>query len=555
MKSLSILENNTACQQRVSTLCYILKTKQKTMLLLKWLSDNDYIDLEKKGQVKADLLSGITVALALIPEAIAFSFVAGVGPMVGLWAAFIMGLMTAIFGGRPGMISGATGAMAIVMVPLVMDYNLQYLLVAVILAWVIQVLFGLLKLWKIVRLIPHSVMLGFVNGLAIIIFLAQMGQFQAKSWDWLSATPMIIMLVLVLLTMAIIHFLPKFIKAIPSGLAWIVIVTLMVIFIPELANTWTVATYLADNGFSELKGSFPSFAIPNITDNFIEVLKVVLPYSFILAIIGLTESLMTLTLIDEITETRWKSNREAIGQGVSNMICGFFWAMWGCAMIGQSMININNGWRKRLSWVSASIFLILFVVFGTSLILKIPLAALVWLMFMVVIGTFAWPTLKMLNKIPKSDAFVIISVTLITAFSHNLALAVVSGIIISALVFAWQKSQEITAKKTITKDWKVTTYKLEWPLFFASITKFKDIFNPKNDSKEVYIDFADSRVMDHSAIEAINWLTDKYKKEWKKLHLIHLSSDCRKLIKNADKIVEVNLSEDPKYFVSDDKLA
>jgi len=525
------------------------------MFLLKYLTKNNFIDLNEKGQIKADLLSWITVALALIPEAIAFSFVAGVPPMVGLWAAFIMGLITAIFWGRPWMISGATGAMAIVMVPLVSDYNLQYLLVAVILAWLIQILFWIFKLWKIVRLIPHSVMLGFVNGLAIIIFLAQMWQFQTKSWEWLAATPMIIMLVLVFLTMAIIHFLPKFTKAIPSGLAWIVIVTLMVIFIPELANTWTVATYLADNGFSELKGSFPSFAIPNISDNFLEVLKIVLPYSFILAIIWLTESLMTLTLIDEITETRWKANKEAIGQWVANMTCGFFWAMWGCAMIWQSMININNGWRKRLSWISAAIFLILFVVFGTSFILKIPLAALVGLMFMVVIWTFAWPTLKMLNKIPKSDAFVIISVTLITAFSHNLALAVVSWVVISALVFAWQKSQEIMASKHISKDWKITTYKLDWPLFFASITKFKEIFNPKNDSKEVVIDFVNSKVMDHSAIEAINNLTEKYKKAWKKLHLIHLSADCRKLIKNADKIVEVNISEDPKYFVSDDKLA
>ena len=524
------------------------------MLILKYLTDNDYIDLDKKGQIKADLLSGITVALALIPEAIAFSFVAGVNPMVGLWAAFIMWLMTSIFGGRPWMISWATGAMAIVMVPLVMDYNLQYLLVAIIWAWIIQVLFWLLKLWKIVRLIPHSVMLGFVNGLAIIIFLAQMSQFQNSSWEWLSTSPMIIMLLLVFITMVIIQFLPKFTKAIPSGLAWIVIVTLMVIFIPALAETGTVESYLSDNWFKGLDWGFPSFAIPAITDNFFEVLKIILPYSFILAIIGLTESLMTLTLIDEITETRWKSNKEAIGQWVSNMTCGFFWAMWGCAMIGQSMININNGWRKRLSGISASIFLILFVVFGTSLILKIPLAALVWLMFMVVIGTFAWPTLKMLNKIPKSDAFVIISVTLITAFSHNLALAVVAWIVISALVFAWQKSQDIQAKKYID-DKKITHYELDWPLFFASVTKFKELFDIKNDTKEIIIDFAKSKVMDHSAIEAINSITDKYKKSWKKLHLRHLSWDCKSLIKNADKIIDVNVLEDPKYFVSDDKLA
>lgn len=528
------------------------------MLLLKWLVKNDYIDLEKKWQIKADLLSWITVALALIPEAIAFSFVAKVDPMVGLWAAFIMWLMTAIFGGRPWMISGATWSMAVVMTPLVMQYWLDYLLVAVIFAGLIQVLFWLFKLWKIVRLIPHSVMLGFVNWLAIIIFLAQMGQFKNSSWEWLSTTPMIIMFVLVLITMAIIHFLPKLTKTVPSGLAWIIIVTLMVLFIPEFSETWTVYTYLADNSKNwiwVLNWGFPIFSIPNITDNFLEVLKVILPYSLILAIIGLTESLMTLTLIDEITETRWKANREAVGQWIANMTCGFFWAMWGCAMIGQSMINISNWWRKRLSWISASIFLILFVVFWTSLILKIPLAALVGLMFMVVIWTFAWPTLKILNKIPKSDAFVIISVTLITAFSHNLALAVVSWVVISALVFAWQKSQEIVAKKSISKDWKITTYKLDWPLFFASITKFKNLFNPKNDSKEIVIDFANSKVMDHSAIEAINSLTEKYKRLWKKLHLIHLSSDCRKLIKNADKIVKVNISEDPKYFVSDDKLA
>jgi len=284
-------------------------------------------------------------------------------------------------------------------------------------------------------------------------------------------------------------------------------------------------------------------------------LKIVFPYSLILAIIWLTESLMTLTLIDELTETRWKANKEAIWQWIANMTCGFFWAMWGCAMIGQSMINISNGWRKRLSGISASIFLILFVVFGTSLIMKIPLAALVWLMFMVVIGTFAWPTLKMLNKIPKSDAFVIISVTLITAISHDLALAVISWIIISALVFAWQKSQEINFTKIISKDWKITTYKLDWPIFFASVSRFKEIFNLKNDTKEVIIDFEKSKVMDHSAIEAINSLTDKYRKSWKKLHLKHLSADCRKLIKNADKIIDVNIIEDPKYFVSDNKLA
>lgn len=523
------------------------------MLLLKYLTDNNYINLEKKWQIKADLLSWITVALALIPEAIAFSFVAKVDPMVGLWAAFIMGLTTAIFWGRPGMISWATWAMAVVMTSLVLSHWLEYLLVAVIFAWILQILFWLSKLWKIIRLIPHSVMLWFVNWLAIIIFLAQMEQFKLN-WEWLSAFPMMIMLWLVALTMAIIYFLPKFTKIVPSGLAWIVITTLLVIFIPALSDVWTVASYLSANWFDTLKWWFPSFHIPVFSESFFEVFKIIIPYSLILAVIWLTESLMTLTLIDELTETRWQWNKEAFGQWIGNMICGFFWAMWGCAMIWQSMINISNGWRKRLSGISASIFLILFVVFGTTLIMKIPLAALVWLMFMVVIWTFAWPTFKIINKIPKSDAFVLISVTLITAISGDLALAVVSWVIIAALVFAWQKSTDIYTKRFIDNN-KITHYEINWPLFFASISTFKELFEIKNDTKEVFIDFKNSQVMDHSAIEAINNLTEKYKKEWKILHLKHLSKDCKILIKNADKIIDVNVLEDPKYRVSDDKLA
>lgn len=523
------------------------------MLLLKWLSDNDYIDLEKKWQLKSDMLSWITVALALIPEAIAFSFVAKVDPMVWLWAAFIMWLLTAIFGWRPWMISWATWAMAVVMTWLVVTYWVEYLLVWVIFAWVLQILFWVLKLWKVIRLIPHSVMLWFVNWLAIIIFLAQMWQF--KSWDkWLDTTPMLIMILLVLLTMWIIHYLPKITKAIPSGLVWIVFVTLLVVYIPSLWDTWTVATYLLSNWFDSLKWWFPTFHIPFINESFIEVFKVIFPYSLILAIIGLTESLMTLTLIDELTETRWKANREAVGQWIANVTCGFFGAMWWCAMIGQSMINISNWWRKRLSWVFASLFLILFVVFGTTLIMKIPLAALVGLMFMVVIWTFAWPTLKMLNKIPKSDAFVIITVTIITAVSWDLALAVVSWVVIAALVFAWQKSQDIHTHK-FTDERNITHYELDGPLFFWSVTKFKDLFDFKNDTNEIIIDFKNSKVMDHSAIEVINNITEKYKNAWKKLHLKHLSEDCKVLIKNADKIIDVNVLEDPKYRVADDKLA
>ena len=522
------------------------------MLLLNYLHKHNFIDLEKKWQTKADILSWLTVALALIPEAIAFSFVAKVDPMVWLWAAFIMWLITAIFGWRPWMISGATWAMAVVMTSLVVMHWVEFLFAAIILAWVIQILFWVFKLWKLVRLIPHPVMLGFVNGLAIIIFMAQLGQFKVDG-EWLSWTAMITMAILILLTMAVIQYLPKLTKSIPSWLVAIVFVSLLVAYFPWLGDVRTVASYLSENGFDALSWGFPTFQIPQIDISFMEMLKIILPYSVILAVIGLTESLMTLTLIDELTETRGKWNKESIGQWIANTICGFFWSMWWCAMIGQSMINISNGWRKRLSWISASIFLILFVVFGTSLIVQIPLAALVWLMFMVVIGTFAWPTLKMLNKIPKTDAFVMIAVTVITVVTWDLAIAVISWVIISALVFAWEKAEDISVIKSID-DKKRTHYDLEWPLFFGSITKFKDLFDIKHDTKEVIIDFAKSKVVDHSGIEAINNLTEKYQKAGKKLHLRHLSSDCKKLLDNAKKIVDVNIEEDPVYRVADDKL-
>ncbi|MCD5380411.1 SulP family inorganic anion transporter [Candidatus Gracilibacteria bacterium] len=523
------------------------------MFLLHYLQKHNFIDLEKKGQTKADILSGLTVALALIPEAIAFSFVAEVNPMVGLWAAFIMGLITAIFGGRPGMISGATGAMAVVMTSLVVMHGVEFLFAAIILAGIIQILFGVFKLGKLVRLIPHPVMLGFVNGLAIIILLAQFGQFKVDG-EWLSGTAMIVMALLILLTMAIIQFLPKLTKALPSGLVAIVVVSLLVAYIPALTEVRTVASYLAENGFDTLEGAFPSFHIPQINISFIEMLKIILPYSAILAVIGLTESLMTLTLIDELTETRGKSNKESIAQGLANTTCGFFGAMGGCAMIGQSMININNGGRKRLSGITASVFLILFVVFGTAYIVQIPLAALVGLMFMVVIGTFAWPTLKILNKIPKADSFVMIAVTVITVVTGDLAIAVVSGVVIAALVFAWEKAEDISVVRRVDKKNR-THYDLDGPLFFGSITKFKELFDIQNDTKEIIIDFANSKVVDHSAIEAINNLTGKYLKAGKKLHLRHLSPDCKKLLKNAEKIIDINVLEDPKYRVADDALA
>ena len=524
------------------------------MLLLTYLKNKWFFnEFSDKKQLKTDVLSGLTVALALVPEAIAFSFVAGVNPMVWLHAAFIVWLITAIFWWRPGMISGATWALAVVMVSLVAIHGIEYLFATLVLMGILQILFWLFKFAKFVRLIPHSVMLWFVNGLAIIIFLAQIGQFKVDD-VWLSWTQAIVMWLLILVTMSIIHFLPKLTKSVPSWLVAIVIVTLLVLLIPWLEETRTVASYLAENWYKDLIWSFPSFHIPVIDKSFIEMLYIITPYAFVLAIIWLTESLMTLGLIDEITETRGKWSKESIGQWIANTTCWFFWAMWGCAMIWQSMINITDGWRWRMSGITAAVFLILMIVFATNYISMIPLAALVWLIFMVVIWTFAWPTIKMMNKIPRADAFVIIAVTFITVYTWDLAIAVISWVIISALVFAWQKSQEIHVKKYIDKK-NITHYELDWPLFFGSVEKFKTLFDINNDTKEIIIDFAESKVLDHSAIEAINSLTDKYAKKSKNLHLKHLSEDCRKLLKNAEKIVDVNIMEDPKYRVADDKLA
>jgi len=509
--------------------------------------------LRDKKSLKTEILSGLTIALALVPESIAFSFVAWINPIIWLNTAFLIVLITSIFWGRPGMISWFTWALAVVMVTLVRDYWIEYLFSAVILMWIFQILFWLFWLAKFVRLIPHPVMLWFVNWLAILIFIAQLEQFKIW-WEWVTWLPLFIMLWLILLTMWIIHFLPKITKSIPSWLVAILVITLMVSFIPWLEWVRTISSYLVENWYSSLSASIPSFHIPWIDIWFIELIKIIAPYSLVLAIIGLTESLMTMTLIDEITDTRWRGNKESIAQWFANTVCWFFGSAWGCAMIGQSMININNWARWRLSWISAWIFLISLIVFASSFISIIPLAALIGLMFMVVIWTFAWPTLKMLNKIPKSDAFVLISVTALTVITWDLAIAVVFWVIISALVFAWQKAENINVVRSIDEK-NITHYDLEWPLFFGSITKFKTLFDISNDTSIVIIDFADSKVMDHSAIEAINSLTEKYEKVWKELHLKHLSKDCISLIKNADKIVDINLIEDPKYFVADDKLA
>ncbi|MAA72076.1 MAG: sodium-independent anion transporter [Bermanella sp.] len=496
---------------------------------------------------KNDILSGLTVALALVPEAVAFAFVAGVNPLVGLYAAFMVGIITSIFGGRPGMISGATGAMAVVMVALVADHGVQYLFAAVVLCGLIQMLFGIMKLGKFIRLVPQPVMLGFVNGLAIVIFLSQLEQFKfvddAGMKAWLEGNAMIVMLGLVALTMAIIHFLPKLTNAIPSALAAIVVVSFGAVWLG--LDTRTVGDV------ANIAGGLPEFSIPAVPFT-LETLWIILPYSLILAGVGLIESLLTLTLIDELTQTRGRSNKECIAQGASNTVNGFFGGMGGCAMIGQSMININSGGRGRLSGITAAVALLMFILFGSDIIAQIPLAALVGVMMMVVLGTFEWSSFRILKKIPKTDAFVLILVSGVTV-ATDLAMAVIIGVIVSALVFAWEHAQHIRAD--IKEENGVKTYELHGPLFFGSTSYFLELFDPKNDPANVIIEFKHSRVADHSGLEVIDTLAERYNKEGKTLSLKHLSPECRKLLTKAGSMVEVDVIEDPKYHLATDKLA
>ncbi|MCM0147410.1 SulP family inorganic anion transporter [Photobacterium galatheae] len=506
--------------------------------------------------VKNDMLSGLTVALALVPEAVAFAFVAGVDPMVGLYAAFIVGLITATLGGRPGMISGATGAMAVVMVSLVAEHGIQYLFAAILLAGLLQILAGIFKLGKFIRIVPHPVMIGFVNGLAIVIFLAQLGQFKVPDasgmLEWMQGTQLYIMGGLVLLTMLIIHFLPKLTTAVPSSLVAILVVTGLVHGLDlETRNVIDFVRSMSGNAEATLAGSLPSFSVPAVPLT-LETLYIILPYAVVLAAVGLIESLLTLTVLDEMTGTRGQSNRECVGQGVANVTCSVFGAMGGCAMIGQSMININSGGRGRLSGITAAIGLLLFILFGSDLIEMIPLAALVGVMFMVVIGTFEWASFKMARKVPKHDFFTIILVTCVTV-AADLAIAVFVGVIYSALVFAWEHAKHINAEsKTDESGSKV--YHLNGPLFFGSVSHFLELFDATKDPKDVIIDFADSRVADHSAIEAIDTIAERYAKEGKTLHLRHLSPECRSLLRKAGDLVEVNVMEDPSYKVATDTL-
>ena len=501
---------------------------------------------------KNEILSGLTVALALVPEAVAFAFVAGVEPLVGLYAAFMVGLLAAIFGGRPGMISGATGAMAVVMVALVAEHGVEYLFAAVVLTGVLQMGAGILRLGKFIRIVPHPVMLGFVNGLAIVIFLAQLRHFQVPDAsggrEWLGAEAMLIFSGLVFLTMLIIHFLPKLTGAFPASLAAIIAISLLALGLESGLGLHTATV----GDLASIKGGLPNFHIPAVPFTF-DTLVIIFPYAIILAAVGLIESLLTLSLIDEVTQTRGRGNRECMGQGIANSVTGFFGGMGGCAMIGQSMINVNSGGRQRLSGIAAALFLLMFILFASPLIERIPMAALVGVMFVVVIATFEWSSLRIFRKIPATDAFVLVLVSAVTVFT-DLAVAVVVGVIVSALAFAWEHAKHINIK-SYDNGQGSRVHELNGPLFFGSVKNFLELFSPEDDADEVIIEFQNSRVADHSAIEAIDTLAERYIRAGKTLHLRHLSAECRQLLKKAGNLVEVNVMEDPQYRVADDQVA
>ena len=502
-------------------------------------------------QFRTEILSGLTVALALVPEAVAFAFVAGVEPLVGLYAAFIVGLITALFGGRPGMISGATGALAVVMVSLVAMHGVEYLFATVVLMGLIQIFVGLMRWGKFIRLVPHPVMLGFVNGLAIVIFLAQLGQFQVPGsaeggghgmadGEWLSGMPLYLMLALVALTMAIIWVMPRLTTAIPAPLAGIGIVAAIVIgFGLDVPLVGDLAS---------IEGGLPAFHIPVVPLTW-ETLQIILPYAVILAAIGLIESLLTLNLVGEMTGKRGGASQECLAQGAANTVTGFFGGMGGCAMIGQSMINVKSGGRTRIAGTVAALFLLSFILFASPLIEQIPLAALVGVMFMVVIGTFAWNSLRILRKVPRTDAFVTILVTIVTV-ATDLATAVVVGVIVSALAYAWSNATRIRARTHVTPE-GAKVYQVNGPLFFGSSDGFVELFDVDGDPSLVIVDFQESRVADQSALQAIEAVAQKYLDAGKEIQLRHLSRDCHRLLSKAGHLM-VDSDDDPDYGLAVD---
>jgi SulP family sulfate permease len=499
-------------------------------------------DLKQKVNYKTEILAGLTVAMTMIPESLSFAILAGFPPLVGLYGAFIMGIVTSIFGGRPGLISGGAGATVIVLIALMKSHGLEYVFGAVALAGIIQIFVGIFKLGKFVRLVPQPVMFGFVNGLAIIIFLSQFEQFKTivnGEKVWMTGTPLFITAGLVALTIALVLLIPKITKAIPASLLAILIVFGLVV------GLGIETRQVAD--IASVSGSLPPFNIPKIPFNW-ETLMLIFPYALVMASVGLTEGLLTLNLVDEITETKGNSNKECVAQGSANLLNGFFFGMGGCPMIAQTLVNLNAGSRARLAGIIGALTILIIILIGAPVIEKLPLAALTGVMMMVAIGTFEWTSLKTFGKMPKSDVFVMIIVTLITVFMHNLALAVLIGVIISALVFAWENAKRIRARKYVDEN-GIKHYEIFGPLFFGSVSTFMEKFDIANDPESVIIDFSESRVADMSAIDALNSITNKYAKAGKNVQLRHLSEDCRKLLDNAEKLIKVNIDEDPIYKV------
>ncbi|MDO3427214.1 SulP family inorganic anion transporter [Chryseobacterium sp. APV1] len=504
-------------------------------------------DFSQKINFKNELLAGFTVAMTMIPESLSFAILAGLSPLTGLYAAFMMGLVTAIFGGRPGMVSGGAGATIVVLIALIKTHGVEYLFATVALAGIFQMLVGVFRLGKFVRLIPQPVMYGFLNGLAVIIFMAQVEQFKITDANgvvtWLQGSSLYIMLGLTALTIAIVYFFPKITKALPSSLIAILIVFAVVLGFG--IHTKTVSD------IASISGSLPVFHIPEIPFS-LETLQIIFPYALIMAGVGLIESLLTLSMVDEITNSKGNTNKEAVAQGLANVTNGFFGGMGGCAMVAQTLVNLNAGSKARLSGIIASLTILVIILVGAPFIEKIPMAALVGVMMMVAISTFQWVSISIINKMPKSDIFVGITVALITIILHNLALAVLVGVIISALVFAWDNAKRIRARK-YTDENGVKYYQILGPLFFGSVTTFIDKFDPVNDPDQVVIDFKESRIVDMSAIDALDKLSKKYTQQNKKLHLRHLSEDCRKMLRNAEAVIEVNIQDDPTYKVMPEK--
>lgn len=502
-------------------------------------------DFSKSISYRAEILAGLTVAMTMIPESLSFAILAGFPPLTGLYAAFIMGLITSILGGRPGLISGGAGATVIVLIALMKSHGIEYVFAAVALAGLIQILVGLFKLGKFVRLVPQPVMFGFVNGLAVIIFMSQLEQFKTLvngDTIWLSGNPLYIMLGLVALTIAIVVLWPKLNKIVPASLVAIIVVFVVVLL-------FGIDTKLVKN-IASVSGGFPPFHIPKIPFD-LETLKIIFPYGLIMAGVGLTEGLLTLNLVDEITASKGNGNRESIAQGIANITNGFFTGMGGCPMIAQTLVNLSAGARARLSGIIASITILVIILVGAPVIERVPIAALVGVMMMVAIKTFEWMSFKVINKMPKQDIFIGIAVAVITVWLHNLALAVLIGVIISALVFAWQSAKRIKVTSFIDEQ-GTKNYQVFGPLFFGSVSYFNEKFSVANDPQNVIIDFKESRVFDMSGIDALHKLTEKYKEQDKNLHLKHLSEDCKRLLKNAEDIIEVNVVEDPTYRIATD---